>query len=269
MRSQAKFSYGLTLLALNQPKEALPLLRDYAKEAPEDPNAKRALANAYSATGQTDSATALQKEILASGDVSSGTGGTDGGASANDALTIGHNLYREKKYADAAAAFEKVLATEPNNRDALYWAGYSYVGTADGAKLLDAGKRLLALEPYNEEARKMMGQGYELTKNEAARTATATELRATPLKIEVKSWTTKADGASLGLAATGRQGITKTGKMITATPITLTFEMLDAKGGVVATKDVQLPAISPGQSQDLTVDVTGQGIVGFRYKKKA
>ena len=46
--------------------------------------------------------------------------GGGGGAGTQDLMNVGVNLYNDKKYAEAATAFEKVVAAEPYNRDALF-----------------------------------------------------------------------------------------------------------------------------------------------------
>jgi hypothetical protein len=45
-------------------------------------------------------------------------------------------------------------------------------------------------------------------------------------------------------------------------------EFLDAKGGVVATQDVQVPALEPGKTQELKATAQGAGITAWRYKRK-
>jgi hypothetical protein len=45
-------------------------------------------------------------------------------------------------------------------------------------------------------------------------------------------------------------------------------EFLDAKGTVVATQDVQVPALEAGKSQELKATAQGSGIAAWRYKQK-
>ena len=49
-------------------------------------------------------------------------------------MTAGVNAYNDKKYADAAAAFEKLVAAEPYNRDALSNLSNTYLAMKDGAQ---------------------------------------------------------------------------------------------------------------------------------------
>ena len=50
--------------------------------------------------------------------------------------------------------------------------------------------------------------------------------------------------------------------------MSLTFELLGADGGVVATEDVTVPALADGATQDVTVSAKANGVNGWRYKIK-
>ena len=78
----------------------------YLKWVPNDAEAKRGLAGAYRGAGQTDKAQAIEKELVASGP-RRGRGWRRG---TQDLMTAGVNLYNDKKYTEAAAAFEQVVA---------------------------------------------------------------------------------------------------------------------------------------------------------------
>jgi hypothetical protein len=45
-------------------------------------------------------------------------------------------------------------------------------------------------------------------------------------------------------------------------------EFIDAKGAVVGSQDVQIPALEAGKTQDLKAAAQGSGIAAWRYKKK-
>ena len=49
-------------------------------------------------------------------------------------------------------------------------------------------------------------------------------------------------------------------------PFRITLDFLDATGQPVATHTQDIPAISPRQSQEFDVKVTGRGIAGWRYR---
>jgi hypothetical protein len=86
--------------------------------------------------------------------------------------------------------------------------------------------------------------------------------------VRVTDFTPAAGGATLTATATGREAQTPAGKPIPGAPVALTVEFLDAKGGVVATQDVQVPALEPGKTQELKATAQGAGITAWRYKRK-
>jgi hypothetical protein len=176
-------------------------------------------------------------------------------------------LYNEKKYAEAAAAFEEVLAQEPYHRDALYGLSNSYVGLKS-PKLADAATRLVAIEPLNDEAVRMLANGQRLAKKEALANKTAIQLLAMPTTVKVSQFAPTPQGASITGTATGREGTTAQGKPLVPKPFTVVFEFLDPKGTVIANQEVAIPAVKAGESQPVTVKAEGAGIAAWRYKQK-
>ena len=65
-----------------------------------------------------------------------------------------------------------MLATEPYNRDALYGLANAYVGLKS-PKLADAAARLVAIEPLNDDAVRMLANGQRMAKKESAANKTA------------------------------------------------------------------------------------------------
>ena len=255
--------YAFSLLQAKHAAEAVAPLRAYLAANPDDIDAKKALANAYNATGNADSAAMIQKELLASG------GDAGGGTAASDAMTIGLGFYKDKKYQDAVTAFEKVLASNPNSRDALYYEAFAYDGLGNGAKLVETAKKLLAIDPLSEDAHKLLGEGYKLQQNDKARQATAVELLGMPVDVQVKDFAPSSGGVTLSGTATGRDALSKAGTPVKPTPVTLTVEFLDAKGTAVTSQDVAIPALAKGETKDFTVEGKGSGIIAWRYKTKA
>ena len=120
-----------------------------------DAEVKRALATSYRATGQNDKAAALEKEVGSRCRRPARAGGLPAAAPMNAAIA----LYNEKKYDEAAAAFEQVVAAEPYNRDALYGLANAYIGLKNGPKLARTAARLAAIEPLNDEVVRMLATG--------------------------------------------------------------------------------------------------------------
>ena len=107
------------------------------------------------------------------------------------------NLYNDKKYAEAAKAFEKVSAAEPYNRDALFNLANTYLAMKDGAKLLAVAQRLAAIEPLNETTLKLVGEGYKQTSKVDDAVKTAEKVLALPVDVKVTGFTPSGKGAAL------------------------------------------------------------------------
>jgi tetratricopeptide (TPR) repeat protein len=183
-------------------------------------------------------------------------------------MSAGVNAYNDKKYADAAAAFEKVIAAEPYNRDALSSLANTYLALGNGPKLLETSQRLVAIEPMSESALKLLGEGYRQSKKVDDAVKTAEQVLALPANVRAASFATQGTGASLTLTVTGRAAQTPAGKPIAPAAVPVTVEFINASGQPVATQEATIPAVTTGASQDVKVDAQGAGIAAWRYKRK-
>jgi tetratricopeptide (TPR) repeat protein len=258
---------ALRLNAKNYPA-AVTAFQRYLGWVPNDIEAKRGLAAAYRGAGQLDKAQELEKQVASAGGPGPSGGGAAGGAGAQDLMSVGVNLYNEKKYAEAATAFEKVAAAEPYNRDALFNLTNTYLAMKDGPKLLSASQRLVAIEPASQTALKLLGEGYKQSGKVAEAVKTAEKVLALPADLKVADFSTTGTGATLQATATGLQPQTATGKAIKPADLNLTFEFLDPKGNVVATQDAKVPALAPAATQSIKLEAQGAGIAAWRYKVK-
>jgi tetratricopeptide (TPR) repeat protein len=275
-RNNSAFSQGVLLLNARKYDQAAPVFEQYLKWVPSDPQAKRGLAATYRGLGQVDKASALEKEVAASGSAAGDAGGAAGGASGgagggagiDDVMSAGISLFGDKKYAEAAAAFEKVVAAEPYNRDALSSLANTYLALGDGSKLLATSQRLVAIEPMSESALKLLGQGYKQSSKVDDAVKTAEQVLALPANVRATNFATQGNGASLTLTATGRAAQTPAGKPIAPVAVPITVEFINAGGQPVATQEATIPAVADGASQDVKVDAQGAGIAAWRYKRK-
>jgi tetratricopeptide (TPR) repeat protein len=269
IRNRSAFNYGALLLNARKYAEAAAAFEKYLKWVPTDVEAKRGLAGAYRGQGQAAKAQALEQEIVAAGGSVAPAGGAPGaGAGTADLMNVGVNLYNDKKYAEAAEAFGKVAEAEPYNRDALFNLANTYLALKDGPKLLAAAQRLSAIEPMNENSLKMVGEGYKLSKQVNQAVKVAEQVLALPVDVRVTNFSAGPNDATLTATATGRQAQTAAGKPIKPVPVVLAVEFLDAKGTVVGSQDVQVPALAAGKSQELKATAKGAGIAAWRYKQK-
>jgi tetratricopeptide (TPR) repeat protein len=263
-RNVATRNWGAALQRSGNHKEAIAVLEKYVSWVPKDVEVKRALASSYRATGQNDKAAAIEKEVGAG----PATAGAPAAAGTVGAMNAAIALYNEKKYDQAAAAFEKVVAAEPYHRDALFGLANSYIGLKNGPKLAETAARLADIEPMNAEIVRMLATGQRLAKKEAQANKTAIRVLTMPITVEITQFAPTAQGATINGTATGREAQTPQGKPVVAKPMTLVFELLDAKGTVVANQEVPIPALKPGQSHPIEVKAQGAGITAWRYKQK-
>jgi tetratricopeptide (TPR) repeat protein len=271
VRNRSGFNEGAILLNKKSYDAAAAAFERYLKWVPDDNEAKRGLAAAYRGLGQTEKAQALEKELVNAGGAAGagpGAGGAGGGAATQDLMSVGVNLYNDKKYAEAAAAFEKAAAAEPNNRDALSNLSNTYLALKNGPKLLATATKLVAIEPMSETALKLQGEGYKQTGKVDDAVKIAEQVLALPVDVKVNDFTPNGGGAALAATATGREAQTPSGKPIAPVPVSLVFEFLDVSGGVVTTQETQVPALKAGAAQDVKLSAQGAGITAWRYKRK-
>jgi tetratricopeptide (TPR) repeat protein len=268
IRNRSAFNRGALLLNSKKHPEAAAAFEQYLKWVPNDVEAKRGLAGAYRGQGQVDKAQALEQEIVAAGGSAAPGGAPGAGAGTADLMNVGVSLYNDKKYAEAAEAFAKVAQAEPYNRDALFNLSNTYLALKDGAKLLAAAQRLSAIEPMNENSLKLVGEGFKQSNQVDEAVKVAEKVLALPVDVQVTAFSPGASNATLTGTATGRESQTPAGKPIAPAPVTLAVEFLDAKGGVVGSQDVAVPALAAGKSQEIKATAQGGGIAAWRYKQK-
>jgi tetratricopeptide (TPR) repeat protein len=263
-RNNSAFSQGVLLLNAKKYDQAAPVFEQYLKWVPSDAQAKRGLAASYRGLGRNEEAQTLEKDLVASG----GAAGGAGGAGTEDVMSAGINLFKDKKYAEAAAAFEKVVAAEPYNRDALSSLANTYLALQNGPKLLATAQRLVQIEPMSESALKLLGEGYKESSKVDDAVKTAEQVLALPANVKAANFATAGNGASLTLTAVGRPAQTPGGKPIAPAAVPITVEFINAGGQPVASQDAQIPAVADGASQEVKVDAQGAGIAAWRYKRK-
>lgn len=263
LHDQATFNKAVVLLRLNRGSEAVPILQDFTAKHPDDINAKKALMSAYQAAGLQDSVNAVAAQLEAAGETVQRTAVVDT-TPFNAAVTA----FNEERWADAAAAAEKVAAVEPYNRDAVYMLVASYYRLKKGPELVRWGKQLIGMDPASEAGLQMLGFGYNLTNDSKNAVATRLKLNGLPVAISNPALTVTASGATFTATATGREATSSTGKAIAAHPVTLTIEFVNKDGAAVSTAEVAVPALKAGETFDVNAAAQGAGIASWRYTLK-
>lgn len=260
-RNAATFNLAAMLQRADRHAEAAAELADYVAWDPSDVDAKRALAQSLRVLGKNEEAIKIEQELLATAEAA-------GTLTSGDLMGMGVAFFNDKKYAEAAEAFEKVLVIEPYNRDALFNLANSYFALKNGAGLTTTATRLVAMDPLNEDSRKLLSQGHRLQDDQEKLMEAVTRLVEMPTTVEVNTFRISPTGATIEGTATGRQAQTLEGKEVPAAAKALNFEFLNAEGAVVATGKVSIPALDGASKDRFNLSVEGAGIVGWRYTVK-
>jgi tetratricopeptide (TPR) repeat protein len=275
--NSATLNYAMMLQRQGKFAEAVVSLREYLARNPGDMDATKSLSYSFREAGMADSAEALDRKMIEAFNAMN----TDS-LSVADLMAVGVSAFNAQQYERAAEIFGKAEARNPWSRDAVYNRANSYLAMKAWESLVESSKRLIEIEPMNEDAYRLMGQGYRGLKEAAdsAQQATvaktmeqnmvkaAEALVSLPVQIEISGFRMGASGAGLTAVATGREASDAQGRALKPVPVSLVLEYLDEQGAVLAVEEINVPALQPGQTHDIQSQVSGSGIVGWRYKRK-
>jgi len=261
-RKFAMVNLGIVLNRAKRYDEALPILEEYRKLVPNDTTGGKALHAAYCGANQTDKAQAIEKQqnlppcAVAGGD-------------ASNLVTQGVTAFNAGKFVEAADLFGQAYAKQPYNHDALLNQATSYFKAKNGPRLVETATPLVALEPMNEIALRLLEQGYVQTKQTEKQVGIVTRRRSLPVKLETKNISISTTDIKIDMEATGRDARDAKDVPIKPAPVNLTFELLGADGGVLTTQDVTVPPLTDGATQPVKIAASANGINGWRYKVKS
>jgi tetratricopeptide (TPR) repeat protein len=270
IRNQALFNYGVLQLNAGRHADAIGTFESYLKLVPDDATAKKALAQAYRATGRNEEAQVLEHELIgAAGAAAAGGGAAAGeGISERDLMDIAVKQFSDKDYAEAAITFGKVTELNPWNRDAWFNLANAYLALQDGANLAKAAVHLLAIEPLSEYAHSLAAQGYRTAGDTDALFKVIVAREALLANVEIDHLTVTSAGTTLTGKATGREPRDENNKQLPVKPQTVVVEFLGEGGAVVASAELMIPALRPGESVPLSAEAVGAGISAWRYHLK-
>lgn len=260
-RLSALVNYASMLQAMDKHAEAVEQFRLYLAADPSDVQVKRAMASSLRLSGHPDEAAKIEDAML-------NAAIADGTASANDLMQLGVNHFQAERFAEAADAFQKVLAKQPQNRDAIFNLANVYLAQKEGAKLVEYGLLLVAREPLATINLKMLAEGYRIAGNQDKLISTVEKLVAMPTNLTVDLFSMVKGGAKVSGTATGLEATTPGGSPLPPAAKTVVVEFINDAGAVIATKEVTIPALKAGESQAFEAEGTGEGITGWRYTVK-
>jgi tetratricopeptide (TPR) repeat protein len=164
-------------------------------------------------------------------------------------------------YRTAARAFEAGLARNGQSRDGLYNLSNAYFALREADKMLLISQRLMAVDPLNRNAVRLVAQAWQLNSHSDSALHYVTLADSLlPFDVNVGSFTPDEQSASLS-------GLVTNFHSVPSIPLSLTFEFLDGSGKVVATQPLDVPAIPEGANHAFQLQATGAGIVAWRYRK--
>ena len=170
---------------------------------------------------------------------------------------------------DALKLFELAAQKNPYNRDAQRNIAVTYHGRDMFQEMIEPTRKLVELDPNNYDAWMMFaysaqGLGKEATDAKVRQAWTDSLIKyqnfadSLPVKVEVMNFTRGSKTASVSLSL--EQMASSVGNY------SVTAEFLDAAGNVVASGTESSGAIPTGERKTVTINVSGEKIVGFRYK---
>ena len=262
VRQAAAFQYAVLAFNAHDYVEAARGFGIAVRLKADDADAKRNLAASLRKAGMADSASKIEQEMM------SAAAGSEGGLSVDQIFAIGVGQFNQHDYAAAATTFEKIIAVEPYNRDALFNLANAYFGLNNGDKLLETALKLQTMDPLSFEVTQLVGSAYRLKHDQPNLMRTATALGGATVSVAVADFTIAADHASLTLKATGRAGRDVNDRPVRGAPIPVVVEFLDKNGAVVVSADATVPVLAANAAQDVPVTGTGAGIAAWRYHRK-
>jgi len=282
--------------------EAEATYREYLTLYPNDPEVLAALGSIHMQRGNKDSAFAIYKQIIARGDSmgfysllrtgveisqsvpeepDTAAAGRDcrTAARANrppltaarirarcDSVTAGmakaFDASSQEAFALAAQALDASLKLNPYYRETLIHRANTALGQRDPATALELSRRLIAIDPMNKQSIQIMAYSQRASG----------KIDSTLHYFRMHDSTLIADVTISQFDSTdgGRdvKGLVTNPRATASPPLSFAFEFLNAKGEVVATDTVQVPAIQPSQSQVIEIHPKGAGIVAWRYRRQ-
>ena len=268
VRNKAAFNAAVLLVNARRFAEAVPAFQRYLSFEPDDIAAKKGLAQAYRGAGMADSAQAMERMLVASAGAGGANAGGDDGVSEDDLMEIAIKQYNDKNYAEAVTTFGRILAVNPNNRNALFTLANAYVALQQGSDASATAQKLIALEPLSENDHTLWAQGQKLAGSQDGLYKALVAREGLLVNVEVENLKVAPDGASLSGKITGREAHDENNKLLPGRALTLVVEFLGKGGAVVASQEVSVPPLKPGETAALNAEGKGAGIQAWRYRVK-
>ena len=234
------------------------LLEAYLKDAPGDAAAQQALGRVLRMSGDTAAVVAINAEMLQSPDRFTDV----------QLFEAASNAAQSGQDANAAKLFEAGLRKNPYHRTALLNLSNVLFQLKDTERMGPAVRRVMDLDPNYDTGWRLMAGYWQLrARSETDAVKKKTWNDSTLYYLDKQSKTNPRIDVNLA-AKNGSiyeiQG-TLTNESAATGSYTLKFELLDATGVVVATKDVAVGPVAAKSNATFGVKIDAPKAVGFRY----
>lgn len=234
------------------------LLEDYIKVTPGDASAQQALGRALRLSGDTAAVVAIFAEMLKAPDKFTDV----------QLFEAASNAAASGQDANAVKLFEAGLAKNPYHRVALLNLANVLFTMKDADRMGPVVQRVMALDPNYDTGWRLMAGYFQLRSRSETDAAKKKAMNDSTLFYLDKQTKTN-PRVDINLAqkngnAYEVQG-TVTNESAAAASYTMKFELLDAKGTVVGTKDVAVGPVEAKGNASFSLKMDAPTAVGFRY----
>ena len=227
--------------------------RDVLKLEPRDLPAQASLASVLAAQHRDADARMVYDSMLSHTD----------SAQALDLMDAGTALFRSRQFDLAARAFEAGLAKDRCDRDGLFNLANVYLASKDSVKMLDAARRLVAVDSMNRASLQVLARAWQDNGNKDSTLRVLLRVDSLPWEMLVLRFEPGDTSATL-------HGMVTNLRTTTLKAFTLVVQFVNAACEVVATQTVELPELNangnPGQSYDFNLTANGRGILAWKYR---
>lgn len=154
------------------------------------------------------------------------------------------------------------LSRNPYNSTALLVATNAYYTLGAGERALELAQQLIALDPLNQQAVRMLAGAWDLNgQRDSARAYLQAAQGGMKWGVRVTQFLATEGSTVLNGEVSNIAGAR-------VEPTTLEFDFLRADGTVIATSAVEVPALEPGGRHSIALRVAQGGAAGWRYRRR-
>ena len=233
-------------------RAALEAYRDVLKVRPRDLQAQASVASVLFSLQRTQEAQAVYDSMLAHAD----------SMESLDLFDAGVALFRQDRYDLAARATELGLVKNRCYRDALYNLANTYLAAKDSVRLLDAARRLVAVDSMNRQSLQLLAAAMQRNGDTQGTLRILLKRDSLPWEITVLRFDLGDTTATIHAVLSNLQPKPLSGFKLAVQFVSGACEPISQQ--VVEIPDLN-PNGSPGASYDFTLAGNGRGIVAWKY----